>query len=57
MLTLRAHWLVWAVILLVVYMAIRAPSTLSAAIGDIGHLLATVAAGLTHFVGTVAKKP
>jgi hypothetical protein len=57
MLTFRAHWLVWALILLVVFMAIRAPATLGAVVGQIGHLLLTVATGLTHFLGAFAKRP
>lgn len=56
MLTLRAHWLVWAIILLALYMAITAPTTLGAVVSLIGHLIITLAAGITHFLAAVTKK-
>lgn len=57
MFTLRAHWLVWVLILLAVYMAITAPATLGATVASIGHLFVTVAAGFTHFLASVTKRP
>jgi hypothetical protein len=36
-------------------MAIKAPATLGAVVGSIGHLLASTAAGLTHFLAAAAK--
>ena len=56
MFTLKAHWAVWGLILLGVYMAIRAPGTLGAVVGALGHLIATVAAGLTHFAASAVHK-
>jgi hypothetical protein len=56
MFDLKLHWVAWLLLLLVVYMAIKAPSTLGAVVGAIGHLVATVAAGLTHFAASVTHQ-
>ena len=55
MLTLKAHWVVWALILLAVYMAFTAPATLGAVVSLIGHLIVAVAAGITHFLAAATK--
>jgi hypothetical protein len=55
MVTLRAHWMVWALILLGLYMAIAAPATLGGLVALIAHLLIAVAAGITQFLGDVVK--
>lgn len=55
MITLRAHWLVWTLIVLVVFMAITAPATLGAVAAAIDHLFVTVAAGITHFLAAATK--
>jgi hypothetical protein len=57
MMTLKAHWLVWLLLLLVIYMAITAPSTLGAVADDVGHVLGATGSGISHFLAAVAKKP
>jgi hypothetical protein len=51
MLTLKAHWLVWLIIIVAIYMAFKSPAILGHAISGIGHLIVTVIAGLAHAVG------
>jgi hypothetical protein len=51
MLTLKFHWVVWLIIIVAIYMAFRAPGTLGHLLSSIGHLIATVIAGLSHAVG------
>jgi len=55
MLTLKAHWLVWALLLLGLYMAIVAPATLGGLVALIAHALIAVAAGITQFLGDIVK--
>jgi hypothetical protein len=47
--------MVWALILLGLYMAIAAPATLGGLVALIAHLLIAVAAGITQFLGDVVK--
>ena len=56
MLTLRAHWIVWGLIALAVYMAIKTPSTLATVAGDTGHLLGVIASSLAQFIGKAAAR-
>jgi hypothetical protein len=56
MLTLKAHWIVWAIILLAVYMAFTAPATLGAVISLIGHFIVALAAGITHFLADLTSR-
>jgi hypothetical protein len=46
----------WVIILLALYMAFRAPMTLSAVLNSIGHVIAVTAGGLTHFLGAATSK-
>jgi len=46
---------IWLLLLLLLYMAITSPTTLGEVIGLIGHLFGTVAASLTHFLGSSIK--
>ncbi len=51
MLTLKAHWLVWLIIIVAVYMTFKSPAVLGHIISSIGHLIVVVIAGLAHAVG------
>jgi len=48
--------LFWVIILLALYMAFRAPMTLSHVLNSIGHLIGVIASGLTHFLGSATSK-
>jgi hypothetical protein len=45
--------LFWTILLLAVYMAFRAPTTLSDVLNSIGHVIAVTASGLTRFLGDI----
>ena len=46
----------WAVIILFVYLAIKAPMTLSDVLNAIGHVIANVGSGITHFLTSLTSK-
>ena len=50
MLTLKAHWLVWLIIIVVVYMLFKSPAVLGHIIGSIGHLIVVIIAGIAHAI-------
>jgi hypothetical protein len=54
--SLRAHWLVWVLIALVIYLAFKAPATLAAVGGSIIHLLSVIASAIAHFLGAATGK-
>jgi hypothetical protein len=56
MIGVRLHWVSWAVIALVIYMAFRAPATLAAVGDSIIHLLGVIAGAITHFLGAATGK-
>ncbi len=45
--------LFWFILLLAVYMAFKAPVTLSHVLNSIGHVIAVTASGLTRFLGSI----
>jgi spore maturation protein SpmB len=48
--------ILWIILALVIYMAFKAPGTLSAVLNNIGHVLDTFARGVTRFLHTGAGK-
>jgi hypothetical protein len=44
--------ILWVVVLLAIYMAAKAPGTLSTVLNDIGHVIGAFAAGATHALHT-----
>jgi hypothetical protein len=56
MIGVRLHWVSWALIALVIYMAFRAPATLAAVGDSIIHLLGVIASAITHFLGAATGK-
>jgi hypothetical protein len=46
----------WVIIVLFVYLAIKAPMTLSDVLHAIGHLIAALGTGVTHFLTTLTSK-
>jgi hypothetical protein len=50
MLTLKFHWLVWLLIVVVIYMAFKSPAVLGHIIASIGHLIVVVIVGIAHAV-------
>lgn len=56
MISLRAHWMVWALIALAAYMAIKTPSTLAQVVVAIGHLLNVIASSIAQFLGKATAR-
>jgi hypothetical protein len=46
----------WVIIILFVYLAIKAPMTLSDTLNAIGHILAAIGTGVTHFLTVLTSK-
>lgn len=46
----------WAIIILFVYLAIKAPMTLSDVLNAFGHLIAGLGSGITHFLTSLTRK-
>lgn len=44
--------IMWVVVLLAIYMAFKAPGTLSTVLNDIGRLIGALASGATHALHT-----
>jgi hypothetical protein len=44
--------IMWVVVLLAIYMAFKAPGTLSAVLNDIGRFIGALASGATHALHT-----